>query len=111
MTNSLNPIQSNIENKRSTLVKDLKGVVADANEMLKDVSDAAVEGFQATSAKIDDKLENAKARLDEARQSVMDKTSQAAAATNGYVSANPWKAVGLAAGAGLILGYLIRRRA
>ena len=40
----------------------------------------------------------------------MAKTRAAAKATEDYVRANPWQAVGIAAAAGLVLGILATRR-
>ncbi|HET7776216.1 MAG TPA: hypothetical protein VFK74_07610 [Azospira sp.] len=40
----------------------------------------------------------------------MDKTKAAARATDDFVHDNPWKAVGIAAGVGLLLGVIIGRR-
>ena len=41
---------------------------------------------------------------------MIDKTKQAARSTDEYVHEHPWKAVGVAAGIGLIIGLLIGRR-
>jgi ElaB/YqjD/DUF883 family membrane-anchored ribosome-binding protein len=41
---------------------------------------------------------------------MLDRTKQAARVTDEYVHENPWKAVGIAAGVGLIVGLLIGRR-
>jgi ElaB/YqjD/DUF883 family membrane-anchored ribosome-binding protein len=40
----------------------------------------------------------------------MEQTKAAARATDTYVHENPWKAVGIAAGAGILFGMLISRR-
>jgi ElaB/YqjD/DUF883 family membrane-anchored ribosome-binding protein len=47
--------------------------------------------------------------LGEAEDFITDKSKEAAQATEAYVRENPWNAVGIAAGIGLILGLLIRR--
>ena len=41
---------------------------------------------------------------------VVEKTKAAARATDDYVHDNPWKAVGVAAGVGFLLGLLVNRR-
>jgi ElaB/YqjD/DUF883 family membrane-anchored ribosome-binding protein len=41
---------------------------------------------------------------------MVDQAKAAAQATDDYVHAHPWKAVGFAAGIGVILGMLISRR-
>jgi ElaB/YqjD/DUF883 family membrane-anchored ribosome-binding protein len=49
-------------------------------------------------------------KLGEAESAVADKTRQMANVTDEYVHEHPWKAVGVAAGIGLIIGLLISRR-
>lgn len=49
-------------------------------------------------------------KLTEAERALLEKTKQAATATDQYVNENPWRAVGVAAVAGLVLGVLISRR-
>ena len=47
---------------------------------------------------------------DEEERALLEKTKQAARATDDYVHDNPWQAVGVAAAIGLALGVLIGRR-
>jgi ElaB/YqjD/DUF883 family membrane-anchored ribosome-binding protein len=54
-------------------------------------------------------LDAAKEHLAVAQEHIAVKTKQAARVTDEYVHENPWKAVGIAAGAGLIIGMLISR--
>jgi ElaB/YqjD/DUF883 family membrane-anchored ribosome-binding protein len=42
--------------------------------------------------------------------SVRDGATTAARATDGFVRDNPWRAIGIGAAAGLLLGYLVSRR-
>ena len=46
----------------------------------------------------------------DAEAALVDKTKAAARATDDFVHENPWKAVGIAAGVGLLLGVIIGRR-
>jgi ElaB/YqjD/DUF883 family membrane-anchored ribosome-binding protein len=55
------------------------------------------------------KLEGAKQSLSHAQTYVTDGYHQAADVTDQYVQENPWRAVGIAAAAGLLIGLLIRR--
>ncbi|MNC98513.1 hypothetical protein D3C83_164970 [compost metagenome] len=59
---------------------------------------------------MEDSMHRAKVKLAEAEAVMMDKTRQAARATDEYVHENPWRAVGMAAGIGLLVGLLIGRR-
>ena len=95
---------------RGKLVEDLKAAVADVEELLKATAGQTGERIAAARAKAEESLKAAKARLAEQETAVMVKTKAAAKATEDYVRANPWKGVGIAALAGLILGILAARR-
>jgi ElaB/YqjD/DUF883 family membrane-anchored ribosome-binding protein len=92
------------------LVQDLKVVVADAEELLRATASQAGEHVTVAREKIQQSLERAKLKLGEAESAVFDKTRQMANVTDEYVHEHPWKAVGVAAGIGLIIGLLISRR-
>ena len=94
---------------RGKLVEDLKAVVADAEELLKATAVQTGERITAARAKAEESLKAAKARLAEQEGAVMAKSRAAARATEDYVRANPWKAVGIAAGAGFVLCLLATR--
>jgi len=67
------------------------------------------ERIAAARAKAEESLRAAKARLAEQEGAVVAKTKAAARAAEDYVRANPWKAVGIAAGAGFVLCLLAAR--
>ncbi len=95
---------------RGKLVEDLKAVVADAEELLKASASQTGERIAAARVKAEESLKAARARLAEEEEAVMAKTRAAAKATEDYVRANPWKAMGIAAGVGFILCLLATRR-
>jgi ElaB/YqjD/DUF883 family membrane-anchored ribosome-binding protein len=95
---------------KEKLVADMKIVVADAEEILRATAGVAGEKMAELRERIGERLLDAKARLEEAEALVIDKTKAAALAADDYVQHNPWQAVGIAAGVGLLLGALIARR-
>ncbi len=95
---------------KEKLVTDLKVVVADAEELLRATASSAGEKVSELPEKIQDRLRDAKIRLADAEAALVDKTKAAARATDDFVHENPWKAVGIAAGVGLLLGVIIGRR-
>jgi ElaB/YqjD/DUF883 family membrane-anchored ribosome-binding protein len=95
---------------KDKLVQDLKVVIADAEELLRATASQAGEKAAQAREKIQDSLHKAKIKLAEAEDVVIDKTKQAARATDEYVHEHPWRAVSVAAGIGLIIGMLISRR-
>lgn len=95
---------------KDKLVQDFKIVVADAEELLKATASQAGEKAAAARERVQDSLHQAKIKLAEAEDLVVQKGKQAARATDEYVHENPWRAVGIGAGVGLIIGLLIGRR-
>lgn len=95
---------------KEKLMQDLRIVIGDAEELLRATAAQAGEKAAAAREKIQDSLHRAKVKLAEAEDLMIDKTKQAARATDEYVHEHPWKAVGVAAGIGLIVGLLIGRR-
>ena len=95
---------------KGKLMEDLRAVVADAEELLKATADQTGDRIAAARGKAEESLKAAKVRLDEQEAALMAKTKAAAKATEDYVRDNPWKAMGIAAVAGLVLGILAKRR-
>jgi ElaB/YqjD/DUF883 family membrane-anchored ribosome-binding protein len=95
---------------KDKLVQDFKIVVADAEELLKATANQAGEKVAAARERIQDSLHQAKVKLAEAEDVIVQKGKLAARATDEYVRENPWRAVGIGAGVGLIIGLLIGRR-
>ena len=92
------------------LAQDLKIVISDAEELLRGSASLAGEKAFAARDKIQDSLHNAKLKLAEVEDILIDEGKQAARAADEYVHDNPWRAVGIAAGIGLVIGMLISRR-
>jgi len=95
---------------REKLVGDLKAVVNDAEELLKATAHQTGDKIASVRAKAEESLKTAKARIAEEGKVAMEKAKSAAKSTDEFVQANPWKAVGVGAVAGLLLGLLISRR-
>lgn len=110
MNISLYRHRGTVEAKKDRLVNDLKGVVADADDLLQEVASSTAEEFVAARARIEDRLRIARARVDRARVAATRRVSAAADATQEYARENPWKAFGIPAVAALIVLALVSRR-
>ncbi len=95
---------------RDKLVQDMRVVIADAEDLLRATANQAGEKIAVARERIQDSLHQAKVKLAEAEAVVREQAKQAARYTDDYVHDNPWKAIGVAAGIGLLLGLLISRR-
>lgn len=100
-------IQNDVSKEK--LMQDLRVVVADAEELLRVTANQAGEKASVVRERIQENLAAAKERLAAAQESIVATTKQAAKVTDEYVHENPWKAIGIAAGAGLLIGMLISR--
>jgi ElaB/YqjD/DUF883 family membrane-anchored ribosome-binding protein len=95
---------------KEQLIADFKVVVSDAEALLKATANQSGEKLAAARARVEESLRVARARLAEAQTTIVAKTKAAAKATDAYVHENPWKAVGIAATIGLVVGLLLGRR-
>ncbi len=97
-------------NSKEKLIADMKVVVADAEEILRATAGIAGEKMADLRERIGERLRDARVRIDDAEAVLVDKTKAAARATDDFVNENPWQAVGIAAGIGVLLGIIIGRR-
>lgn len=98
------------EVNKDQLIADFNVVVSDAEALLKATANQGGEQFAILREKAEESLMTVKSRIAEAQAEVLAKTRAAAKATDVYVHENPWKAVGVAAALGLVIGLLIGRR-
>jgi ElaB/YqjD/DUF883 family membrane-anchored ribosome-binding protein len=95
---------------RDKLVQDMKVVIADAEELLRATATQAGEKIGVARERIQDSLHEAKVKLAEAEVVLRERAKQAARYTEEYVQENPWRAIGIGAGIGLVIGILLSRR-
>lgn len=93
---------------KERLVSDLKALVEDAEELLKATANQAGERIGVARQKIEQSLIEGKKALADAEKTLRAKSKECAEIADDYVRENPWTAVGIAAGIGLVLGLLIR---
>jgi ElaB/YqjD/DUF883 family membrane-anchored ribosome-binding protein len=94
---------------RDQLMNDLKSVIQDAETWLRS-SSLTGEDLKAAKEKFERTLVSAKDDLLRYQDVVVEKTKEAAKATDEYVHENPWRAIAIGAGVGLLLGVAISRR-
>ncbi|HTE15883.1 MAG TPA: YqjD family protein [Burkholderiales bacterium] len=95
---------------KDKIKSDLKTVFSDMDEYLRATASQTGEKIGIIRERLQEHMHKAKDRLADTKEIVVDKTKEAAKATDEYVHDNPWHAVGIAAGVGLIVGMLIGRR-
>ncbi|HEV7802365.1 MAG TPA: DUF883 family protein [Burkholderiales bacterium] len=95
---------------RDKFVQDMRLVITDAEELLRATANQAGEKIGVARERIQDSIHQAKVKLAEAEAVVRERAQQAARYTDEYVRDNPWRAIGVAAGIGLVLGLILGRR-
>ena len=81
------------------LMKDLKAVVNNAEDLLKATADQGGEQIARIRARAEESVRVARARIKDVGGEL-----------DAQVRENPWNAVGIAAGIGLVLGILLARK-
>lgn len=97
-------------NLSTTSKNDMTSLVQDAKDLLTQASTATGEKAEALRAKGMELLETATRKAKDIQEVTVDTTKKVAAATDEMVHENPWKAVAISAGIGLLLGALLTRR-
>ena len=95
---------------REKLMADLRTVIGDAEEVLRVTADQASAGASELRVRMQERLHQAKLRLQDLQDNAVARAKAAGHAADDYVHDHPWKAIGAAAGMGLIIGMLIGRR-
>ena len=99
-----------MEATRDELLSDFKALIGDAEALLRATTDQAGETVSAVRQRIEQRLEEGKKSVAEAEALLLERTKEAAKTADVYVRENPWNAVGLAAGVGLVVGLLVARK-
>jgi ElaB/YqjD/DUF883 family membrane-anchored ribosome-binding protein len=92
------------------LVDDLTTVVRDAENLLRATAQQTGEKLGEARARAEESVRLAKERLAEIEQEALQRARELAGEADEYVRGNPWAAVGIAAGVGVMLGLLLSRR-
>ena len=96
--------------QKDKLLSDLRVVIADAEQLLRMTADQAGEIAAEVRSRVQARMNQAKADLVHLQEVAIVKAKAAGHAADEFVHDNPWKAIGIAAGAGMLLGLLISRR-
>jgi ElaB/YqjD/DUF883 family membrane-anchored ribosome-binding protein len=99
-----------VEDKTRTLARDFQHVVTDTQELLETMGNEGSAKVAEVRKRVQASIDSARTQLSELQASVTESARVAVKTTDQYVRDNPWSAVGIGAGVGVVLGYLIARR-
>jgi ElaB/YqjD/DUF883 family membrane-anchored ribosome-binding protein len=103
-------MRSSTNSQSNPVARDIQNVVSDAQDLLKTVQDQGGDKIGEMRAKMQTQIDAARQTLTELQANVQDSAKVAMNTTDEYVRANPWRAVGISAGVGALIGFLIARR-
>jgi len=95
---------------RERLAHSLQQMVDEADHLLKNAQRSGSDQFTAARDKFERQLRHAKDELQRLEDAAIHNAKRAARATDHAVHEHPYAAMGIAAGAGLLIGLLISRR-
>ena len=110
MTNGITTTFGAAEGNKQALVRDLKSAVGDADRLLSNAVASTADEITLARTKLEARLAQVKTLLVETGMAVSDRARHAADATDAYVRDNPWKMLGVAAAAGIVIGAILRSR-
>jgi ElaB/YqjD/DUF883 family membrane-anchored ribosome-binding protein len=103
-------MKSNAQVSREQLIADLKQVMTSAEQFVSANASQSAERIVQARERMEATLREVRAKLDDAQEAVVDRARAAAESTETSIRENPWTAVGVAGGVGLLLGLLIGRK-
>lgn len=95
-----------IEESTERLLQDLKAVVADGEELLR--AGAAELGERGAAAR--EKLQAALEIAKDTQRKIQERATETAQKTDRLIRENPYQALGIAFGAGMLFGIILTRR-
>ncbi len=99
----------NIQAAQDTLVDEFHVLIGDTERLLKYTQDTANAQTEELRNKLNENLCRAKSLLKEREDTVRNQYETTLLQTEEYIHAKPWKAVGIAAGVGFLIGLITRR--
>jgi ElaB/YqjD/DUF883 family membrane-anchored ribosome-binding protein len=89
---------------------DLQALVRDAEALLHATADSASEAVKQARERMTDAVKRAKERYAELQEQGLESARAAARSADETIRNHPYESIGLAFGAGILLGALLRRK-
>ena len=98
------------ESTRAKIADEFAAAMSEAQDMLQRAASETGDRARDLRSQVEARLLHAKLRLQELEGEAVDRAKNAARATDDYVHDHPWRAVGIAAIVGFVVGLLMNRR-
>lgn len=96
--------------QRARVMQDIELTIKDAEALLRMTAHEVGEEAAHIRARVQERLHRATQELQDVKDAAIQSTKEAAQATEAFMKDHPWKTLGIAAAAGLVIGLLISRR-
>lgn len=96
--------------KPSRISRDLQNIGNDVANLVSHTTTLAKEDVTRIKAKLSDRVAAARKSIGETSDEIVQQARRTAAVTNNYVHEQPWKAVGIGAALGVLVGIVFARR-
>lgn len=96
--------------ERDRLVSDLKTLVSDAEALMRQAKSVSGEAAHVAKGELELQIDRLRSRLGDARVNVSDRAHDYMGRTEAYVHREPWRALGIAVAAGVLIGITMSRR-
>ncbi len=90
--------------------QEVRKLIADVEDLVRRVGDAADPELVRLRAKVESTVATTKRAISDGTDQVQRQAKEALEAGDRYVRDQPWEAIGIAAVAGLAIGFLVGRR-
>jgi ElaB/YqjD/DUF883 family membrane-anchored ribosome-binding protein len=98
-----------IQRSKEKLLRDLQTVASDARVLVRDAAESSTQRLASARRRFEDRWSGARSDIDRARGALREQTRRATDVTGDHLKQNPWRSIGLAATAGMVLGLLLVR--
>ncbi len=100
----------NLVESKDQVVSDFKALLAEGEALFHSATGSGDQALAAARDQFRQQLAAAKARYSELEAATVKQARRAATATDEYVHGNPWTAIAVAGGVGLLVGLLVSNR-
>jgi len=95
----------------AVLAEELREIVNQAEALLDAIGNDGDAGLAGLRSRVNESIDAARARLADIEEQANRTSQRVASAAESWVQENPWAAVAIAAGVGLVIGTILARRA
>jgi len=105
-----NTVSANLASRHEETMAQLSRTVSQAEDLLRALGDESGEAIDAMRERVSATLRDAKSRLSGRASQAKNVASDTMTRADAYVHANPWRAVAIGAGIGVLLAVVLSRR-